>query len=48
MHDFITQQDHTGYEWAECAQCGAVDTATLEREDDHDSRRDDYREEDLG
>lgn len=25
-----------------------VDTDTLERDDDHDSRRDDYQEEDLG
>jgi hypothetical protein len=25
MHDYVTQQDHTGYEWRECAQCGAKD-----------------------
>ena len=24
LHDWISQEDPSGYEWAECAQCGAV------------------------
>jgi hypothetical protein len=24
LHDWVSQEDPTGYEWAECAQCGAI------------------------
>ena len=41
MHDWVTQEDHTGYEWSECAQCGAVEH---EGYDDSEDRTYDYED----
>lgn len=32
LHDWISQEDPSGYEWAECAQCGAIEY----EDDDYD------------
>ena len=36
LHDWIWQEDASGYEWAVCAQCEAVSSEYDEPESDHD------------
>ena len=37
LHDWITQEDHTGYQWSECAQCGAAEYLEPDTNTDEDS-----------
>ena len=34
MHDYVTQQDHTGFEWDECAQCGVTEGTVIDDSED--------------
>lgn len=34
LHDWIWQEDASGYEWAECAQCGAISSEYDEPDDE--------------
>jgi len=39
LHDWVSQEDASGYEWSECAQCGAVGNSEV---DDSEDRSYDY------